>query len=257
MINIVIPMAGAGSRFAAAGFKKPKPFIDVAGKPMIERVLRNLSVPDARFVLVIQESHLLSEPLVCESLARDFSVTYIPIKGLTEGSACTVLMAGDKVDPELPMLIANSDQLVDSSINDFIEDAKSRSLDGSILTFEDMDRDPKWSFAKVGETGLVEEVREKDPFSPYATVGIYYFKKAEYFFDAAARMIKSEDRVNNEFYTCPTYNYLIRNRRRVGTFNITKSQMHGLGTPEDLNLYLKRSEKMEVSRFKGKDSLIE
>lgn len=238
MINIVIPMAGAGSRFAAAGFNKPKPFIDVAGKPMIERVLRNLSVPDAHFVLVIQESHLLSESLVSGSLARDYSVTYIPINGLTEGSACTVLMARDKIDPQIPMVIANSDQLVDSSINDFIEDAKSRSLDGSILTFEDMDRDPKWSFAKVGRNGLVEEVREKDPFSPYATVGIYYFKRAEYFFDAVAQMIESDDRVNNEFYTCPTYNYLIRDHRRVGIYNIARSQMHGLGTPQDLMDFL-------------------
>lgn len=240
MINIVIPMAGEGSRFAAAGYDKPKPFIDVAGKPMIARVLENLNYPDARYILIARNSHLDREPRFVQMIENQYKAIFVPIEKLTEGTACTVLHARKYINNETPLLIANSDQIVDMDVADYINDCFDKKLDGSILTFIDKHRDPKWSYARVDDHGIVKEVKEKVAISEYATVGIYLYMKGSDFVDAAIDMIANNDRVKNEFYTCPTYNYLIQENKKIGIYNIDFEQMHGLGTPEDLNTYLTR-----------------
>jgi len=239
MINIVIPMAGEGSRFKNAGYARPKPFIDVAGKLMIERVLDNLNYHDASFYLICRSEHILNDKQFIDKIKSQYNVVFIPIQLLTQGSACTVLFARKFINNGIPLMIANSDQLVDTNIGDFIEDCKKRKLDGSIMTFIDNNKDPKWSFAKINADNLVIETKEKTPISQYATVGIYLYSKGSYFVDAAIDMIINEDRVKNEFYTCPTYNYLIREGLKIGIFNIEQEMMHGLGTPEDLVSYIK------------------
>ncbi len=239
MINILIPMAGLGSRFAKAGYKKPKPFIDVSGKPMIVRVLENLKYPDAKYILVAQWEHLQKEKELVEKIEHEFNAVFVPIEKLSEGTACTVLYARKFINNSTPLLIANSDQIVDIDIAAFIDDCKNRELDGSILTFVDEYKDPKWSFAKIDDNGLVKEVKEKEVISPYATVGIYLYSRGSDFVNSAVDMIARNDRVNNEFYTCPTYNYAIKDGLKIGIYNIHFNQMHGIGTPEDLNSYLK------------------
>lgn len=238
MINIVIPMAGQGSRFAKAGYEKPKPFIDVDGKPMIVRVLENLAYPEARYILIARKEHMDKEKELVAKIEKEFNAIFISIDKLTEGTACTVLYARKYINNDIPLLIANSDQIVDMNITDFIDDCKGRNLDGSILTFIDHHQDPKWSFAKLDENNLVTEVKEKVVISEFATVGIYLYLKGKEFVDASVDMIIENDRINNEFYTCPTYNYAIKEGSKIGIYNIEFEQMHGIGTPEDLNLYL-------------------
>tara|TARA_B110000879_G_C11118651_1_gene490721 strand:+ start:560 stop:1294 length:735 start_codon:yes stop_codon:yes gene_type:complete len=241
MINIVIPMAGLGSRFAKAGYEKPKPFIDVGGKPMIVRVLENLTYPDARYILIARKEHIEKEAEVVKNIEKEFNAIFIPIDKLTEGTACTVLYARKYINNDNPLLIANSDQIVDMDIADFIDDCKKRNLDGSILTFIDHFKDEKWSFAKLDKDNLVTEVKEKVVISEFATVGIYLYSKGLKFVDASIDMIIENDRVNNEFYSCPTYNYAIQDGSKIGIYNIDFKQMHGIGTPEDLKTYLKNN----------------
>jgi NDP-sugar pyrophosphorylase family protein len=238
MINIVIPMAGAGSRFSKAGYTKPKPFIDVAGKPMIVRVLENLAYPNAKFLLVARKEHIEAEIGLAQQIERDFNATFIPINNLTEGTACTVLYARKYINNDQPLLIANSDQIVDLGISEFIKDCFHRKLDGSILTFIDEKKDPKWSFARLGESDLVQEVQEKKAISEFATVGIYLYLRGSDFVDATIDMIINRDQVNGEYYTCPTFNYLISQHKKIGIFNIQFEAMHGLGTPEDLESFI-------------------
>lgn len=239
MINIVIPMAGAGSRFSQAGYSKPKPFIDVAGKPMIVRVLENLSYPDACYILIARKEHMDTEPALVKEIEKAYKATFIPIDKLTEGTACTILYARKYINNQNPLLIANSDQIVDIDIADFIDDCSSRQLDGSILTFVDAHRDPKWSFAKLDANQFVTQVQEKKAISKYATVGIYLYSHGSDFVDAAIDMFIKRDRMNNEYYTCPTYNYAIDAGKKIGIYNVAVEAMHGIGTPEDLTAYLK------------------
>ena len=235
-INIVIPMAGQGSRFAKAGYSKPKPFIDVLGKPMIAHVLENLSIPNARFILLARSEHYEKEPEIIKWIKEHYPAEFVLIDKLTEGAACTVLHAHRLINNTTPLLIANSDQLVDMNINDYLEDSQKRNLDGSVLCFEATET--KWSYAKLNTQGLITEIREKQVISPHATVGIYYFEQGRYFVENALDMFVRNDRVNNEFYVAPVYNYGIKQGKRFGIYSIDKAQMHGIGTPEDLNIYL-------------------
>jgi len=237
MINIVIPMAGQGSRFVKAGFEKPKPFIDVCGKPMIERVLENLNLEGARFILIAREDHLKTERAAADDLKQRHGCEFISVDKLTEGAACTILLACAHINNTDPLLLANSDQIVEMDVAEYIRDSDQRHLDGSILTF--YAEHPKWSYARVDEDGLVTEVKEKEPISRHATVGLYYFREGRSFVNSAVEMIVNNDRVNNEFYTAPAYNYAIRAGLKVGIYEIEEIQMFGLGTPEDLDDYVR------------------
>lgn len=238
-INIVIPMAGLGSRFLKAGYTTPKPFLDLLGKPMIQHVIENLDIPGANYILIVRKEHLAEYRTDLEKIMGKRIFQIVEVEKLTEGAACTVLHAHRLINNDVPLLIANSDQIVDIDITNYASDCQKRGLDGSILTFIDSKRDPKWSFAKVDGSGLVTEVKEKVPISEYATVGIYLFSKGRYFVEYSIDMIIRNERVNNEFYVCPVYNYLIKDGMKIGIFNILESQMHGTGTPEDLDIYLK------------------
>ncbi|HDZ4930491.1 TPA: glycosyltransferase family 2 protein [Campylobacter jejuni] len=235
-MNIVIPMAGLGSRFVRAGFDKPKPFIDVLGKPMIIRVLENLKYKDAKYILIARKEHLIKEKNLVDEIKNNFNAEFIGIGKLTEGTACTVLYARKYINNNTPLMIANSDQIVDINIADFIDDSLNRSLDGSILTFIDKEKNPKWSFVKLNND-LAVEVKEKEAISEFATVGIYFFNKGKIFVESVIDMIIENDRVNNEFYTCPVYNYAIKSGAKIGIYNIDFSKMHGIGTPEDLEIF--------------------
>ena len=237
LINIVIPAAGKGSRFSRNGWKSPKPFIDLNGKPMLQHVIDNLAIEKSNVHIILQNEHIKSTN--CNFSSRKANnINLVPIDYQTSGTACTVLHVREFIENNSPLLIANSDQIVDFDCNLFISDAIERDLDGSILVFKDLRKDPKWSFVKLNPNNqFAEEVAEKKPISELATVGIYFFKSGIDFIEASLEMIKNDDRVNNEFYTCPVYNYLIKKNRKIGIYEIDINEMHGIGTPDDLLKY--------------------
>ncbi|MGE0528718.1 MAG: glycosyltransferase family 2 protein, partial [Bdellovibrionales bacterium] len=226
-LDIVIPMAGRGSRFTTAGYDRPKPLIDVSGQPMIQRVIANLrpSFPH-RFVFLVLEEHLREFAL--EAKLKGWAgaeSAIVPVKTVTEGAACTVLLAEKELRIEADMVIANSDQILDVVLSDFILWSRKEEADGSIMVFED--EDEKWSFARLGRTGDVVEVAEKRRISNLATAGIYYFRSGRDFVTAAEQMIAKNIRVNNEFYVCPVYNEISQRGQRVVTWKIVQEQMLG------------------------------
>jgi dTDP-glucose pyrophosphorylase len=247
MLNIVIPMAGRGKRFADAGFDLPKPLIPVRGVPMIEAVVANIRPASPhRFIFVCQQEHLERADVKARLRSIAPGCEIVPVHGITEGAACTILHARKLIDDDAALLLANSDQLIDVAIEDFYADCLRRHLDGSIMTFRDPARDPKWSFAKTDTDGRVVEVREKQPISEHATVGIYLFRRGGDFVDGAIDMIARNDRVNAEFYACPVYNYLIGDGKNIGIHEIPGECMHGLGTPDDLAAYLAATDPLRV-----------
>ncbi len=232
-MNVLIPMAGAGSRFQQAGYTFPKPLIDVEGKPMIQVVVDNLNI-DANFIYVVQKEHRAKFNLDTLLNLITPNCKIVEVDGMTEGAACTTLLAKELINNDEPLLMANSDQFVEWDSNEFMYKMIEQKVDGGILTFKATH--PKWSFAKVDEYGYVTEVAEKNPISDIATVGVYYWAKGSDYVKYAEQMIDKNIRTNNEFYTCPTFNEAIADGKKIKTFNIEK--MWGLGTPEDLKYYL-------------------
>ena len=233
-LNILIPMAGAGSRFEKAGFTFPKPLIEVKGKPMIQVVVENLNMK-ANYVYVVQKSHREKYNLDALLSLITPGCKIVETEGITEGAACTALLAKEYINSDAPLFFANSDQFVEWDSNEFMYKMNETDADGGIVSFTATH--PKWSFAKVNEQGLVTEVAEKKPISNIATVGYYYWKHGSDFVKYAEQMIDKNVRVNNEFYTCPVFNEAIADGKQIRTFNV--NGMHGLGTPEDLNEFLK------------------
>ena len=232
-MNVLIPMAGAGSRFAQAGYTFPKPLIEVNGKPMIQVVVDNLNV-EAHFIFLVQKEHYEKYNLksVLSLIAPGCDI--VQVDGLTEGAACTTLLAKDLINNDEPLLMANSDQFVEWNSNECLYAFTADTIDGGIVTFESTH--PKWSYARLGEDGLVKEVAEKNPISNLATVGIYYWKQGSDYVKYAEQMIEKNIRTNNEFYVCPVFNEAIGDGKKIRVKNIER--MCGIGTPEDLNYFL-------------------
>lgn len=264
-IEIVIPMAGAGSRFAAAGYTLPKPLIDVKGKPMIQWVVENLTPANlpARFNFIVDAEHL--ERYQLERLLNRISpgCKLTPVRQRTEGAACSVLLATSQLPPHRALMVANSDQWVETDIEAFVRTAHRDGAKGLIMSFPA--DEAKWSYAKTDPLGFVSEVAEKKVISPDATVGIYYFDTIRDFNQAARQMISRNIRTNGEFYLCPVYNQLLaRGAYPVKLYPISRDQMHGLGTPEDLEAFLgllsgsglKKSEGVPLLKNPRVDSLL-
>ncbi|MBC8751452.1 MULTISPECIES: glycosyltransferase family 2 protein [Paraburkholderia] len=239
MLNIVVPMAGAGSRFAKAGFKDPKPLIQVNGVPMIKLVINNLRPSQShRFIFIAQKVHIESYSLLEKLSEWAPGCVVVGLDGLTEGAACTVLSAKHLIDNDDSLMIANSDQYIDVAIDDYLNNMATADLDGQIMTMTA--NDPKWSFVALDDKRLVTRVVEKQVISDEATVGIYNFKRGSDFVRAAETMIEAEERVNGEYYVAPAYNSMIKAQKAVGIYNVGSEAngMYGLGIPADLELFL-------------------
>ena len=235
-LNVLIPMAGAGSRFEKAGYTFPKPLIEVNKKPMIQVVVENLNI-DANYIFVVQQEHRVKYNLdtLLNLIAPGCKI--VETEGVTEGAACTALLASEFIDNDAPLFFANSDQFVDWNSNEFMYKMNESDADGGIVVFEATH--PKWSFAEINQNNIVTRVAEKNPISTNATVGFYYWKKGSSFVKYANQMIDNNVRVNNEFYVCPVFNEAIQDNKKIISFKA--NTMWGLGTPEDLELFLKES----------------
>jgi dTDP-glucose pyrophosphorylase len=234
-MNVVIPMAGKGSRFVQAGYTFPKPLIPVHnmnGKPMIQMVVENLNV-NAKFIYIVQKEHYDAYNLKTLLNLITPNCEIICIDEVTEGAACTVLLTEKFINNDSQLFIANSDQFVEWDSNEFFYSMQGDNVDAGMATFRDTH--PRWSFAKLDKDGFVSEVAEKNPISDIASVGFYWFKKGKDFVSGAKRMILQNKRVNNEFYVCPVINELVADHKKVKVFNVNK--MWGTGTPEDLKFF--------------------
>jgi dTDP-glucose pyrophosphorylase len=238
-MNVLVPMAGAGSRFANAGYTFPKPLIEVRGKPMIQVVVEALNV-EAKYTYVVQKDHYEKYNLQYLLNLLTPGCNIVQVDGLTEGAACTTLLAKEFINNEEPLIMTNSDQLILWDSNETLYAFNNDNVDGGIVTFPATH--PKWSFAKLGEDGYVCEVAEKKPISEHATAGIYYWKHGSDYVKYAEQMIEKNIRVNNEFYVCPVYNEAIEGGKKIRIKEIGKDDMWGLGTPEDLNYFLENYE---------------
>ncbi len=234
-LNILIPMAGAGKRFADAGYIFPKPLIEIDNKPMIQWVIESLNLK-GRYIFLIQSEHQKKYNIKSVLKILQPNCEIIEIDELTEGAACTTLLAKKFINNNNPLVIANSDQYIQWNSSKSMYEITTKKYDGAILTFESIH--PKWSYAKSDKNGFIKEVAEKKVISKEATVGVYYWKHGENYVKYAEQMIQKNKRVNNEFYVCPVYNEAILDDKKIKSIEVKK--MIGMGTPEDLQNFEKK-----------------
>lgn len=234
VINIVIPAAGLGSRFSQAGYVFPKPLIEVNGKPMIQKVVENIAIK-GRYIFIVQKEHYEKYNMKYLLQAISPNCEIVITEGLTQGAACSILLAKEFIDNDDPLLLANSDQILDWSPHNFLYQSMSEGVDGCISTFTNSH--PKFSYAKVDDNGYVTEVAEKKPISDLATTGIYFWKRGADFVRCAEQMMSKDIRTNGEFYTCPVFNEAVQDGLKIKTVHC--ESFFSTGTPEDLQNYLR------------------
>jgi len=239
-IQLLIPMAGLGSRFSREGYRSPKPYLPIGKFTMIEVVVNNLLSRSVKKVILVASKDPsrimdLREVLRCHGV----EVQILEIEGITDGPATTCYLAKSLLDHNESLVIANSDQYLDIEISGEYSIWESSKSDGVIWGMKDVD--PKWSYVSTDKNGFAVEIREKKVISNIATCGVYGFTKASDFFWAYDMMRESNDRTNGELYVAPSYNYLIDEQRKFLVRNLgsTSDVMHGLGIPEDYERFLK------------------
>jgi NDP-sugar pyrophosphorylase family protein len=262
-MNILIPIAGEGKRFLADSYlnpeyKKPKPLIKIAGHAMVEWALSSLSPkPEDKLIFLVLKKHV-DEDKIDEGLREIYGdkIKIIVVDRITDGAACTALLAKDFINNEEPLIITDCDHYIDGdSLLRDIEKYKGK-IDGMTCVF--YSRDPKCSFSKADEDGFVIETAEKIPISRNAHIGAYYFAKGRDFVWAAEEMIEEDDRFGTEFYIAPVYNYLIRRGKKIRMSRMRF--VHILGAPKDVDIFrefLRRGE--VVTKFSydlGEDKVI-
>ncbi|GAB4170103.1 MAG: glycosyltransferase family 2 protein [Rickettsiaceae bacterium] len=237
MINVVIPMAGLGARFIDKGYGKPKPFIIIDGKMMIERVLDGLRLEGANYYLIIQEQFLSNNSDALRKIKSLFEVKFITVKEVTQGAACTALAAHKFINNDAAVLFADCDNIFfNDSVQLFVKNACDRNLEGSLLTFKSTDN--RYSYAEIDIDSYVTRTREKVVISSNAIAGVYYFAKGSFFVDSAIDMMIYKGLTNGEYYMSNVYNHAILRGLKIGIFEISMDNWACVGTPEQLGVYL-------------------
>ena len=234
-INIVIPMAGAGSRFQIEGYKVPKPFIEFNGKMMVEHVLSSFEIADCIFTLVLQEKFLSEQKSQVELLKKKYNINIVTVPKLTMGAAITALAAHKAINPNYDIIFADSDNIFkQSDVMNFINYTRKKDYDGALLTFNSTES--CFSYAKVDENGLLESTKEKEVISSHAICGMYYFKKLNDFKDAVIDLVVESDLSKGEFYMSNVYNHLKKITNKIGIYDI--ENFICVGTPKQLKEYI-------------------
>ena len=236
-INLVIPMAGRGARFAEKGYAIPKPFIEFNGSMMIEHVLEGLMIGDVRPFLIIRSNFEEQHAEKLRQIQDHYAVSILTVDRVTRGAACTALAAHRFINSAAPVLFADADNIFKAKdISAFINDARQRNLDGALLTIST--DHPAYSYARLDKRGLVCETKEKEVISDQAIAGAYYFARGSDFVDTAIDMMIFGDTQKGEYYMSNVYNYLIAKGGTVGTFQIAPERYSCVGTPAQLEAYL-------------------
>jgi len=234
--NIVIPMAGLGSRFPKNKYYLPKPLIDVNGKPMITRAIESLNIDGKyHFILRNDEFTKIVKDVITKTVKDP---NFVLVDQTTEGPACSVLLLKKFINNDDELITVNCDQIMEWDSSLFFHNV--RLYDGAVVTYySDTDKN---SYARLDKKGHVVEIREKEVISNISLNGIHYWKQGKYFVSSAEEMITNDDRApNGEFYIAPTYNYMVKAGLKVGIYHIPNEQHHAVGVPVDLERYLKNN----------------
>ncbi len=235
-MNIVLPMAGRGSRLS--GFDIPKPLIPIAGKPMVAWALSSLQdiIPHAKLIFVVLKEHEIKYSISqrLKGILGKHNFEIVMLDGVTEGQLCTVLEAlRHQAEVESDLLIASCDTLVKSNIAKDITNKRFECR--GIISVAKMQGN-RWSFAKVDDDGKVIEVAEKRRISDLASTGLYYFRSTQEFISTGNTIINEKLRTNGEYYVISVYEKLIAQNLRIDIS--IADEMWDMGTPEALSLFL-------------------
>ena len=234
-LTLILPMAGEGLRFSTSGYNVPKPLIDINGLPMFVHAVKNIGLDFDRYIFIIRSEHKIFG--IVEKIKQYFdNVEIVEVDYKTEGAAKTVMLAAHLLTPDESIFLSNCDQHVKWEPKNFNNLFKNDKIDAAIAVFDEHESSTKWSYVKLDNDKVIQTA-EKKVISNLASVGYYYWKNAKTMIESFNSMFLANDKTNNEFYICPSFNY-IKDNYYVTTFKV--DAMYGIGTPEDLEKWKKQ-----------------
>ena len=238
MINVLFPLAGKSNFFPENKYPFPKPLIEINDKMMIEIVIENYkNINEVNFIFVISENDCkkfhLDNTL---NLLTDGNCQIVKLQNETKGAACSALMAIEYIDNDIPLIIANADQVFEEDLEKVIRSFEE--YDGGVITFESAH--PRWSYVKVDRNSFVVEASEKKPISKKAVAGFYYFRKGGDFIESAMSMIEKDANVNGFYYIAPSLNEMILRHKKLTTFFIEKDKYFTFYMPQKMEEYKRK-----------------
>lgn len=249
-MNIVIPMAGLGSRFLQEGFNIPKPLIEVNKKTLIEHTIESLGL-DGRFIFIIRKYDNEEHYVILQKKLKELvpNCVIITVNSITSGSVETCLKALEYINNDEELVITNCDQRLEWNSESFKEFIKNSLLDGCVVTHES--NNPKHSYAKIDINDNVITIKEKDVISNNALIGLHYWKRGKDFITSATELLKDFSSQNRkECYISETYNYLIKDKKSVKIYNISANEYICLGTPYDVSIYNSKIKEFSIEKPK-------
>lgn len=234
MINVVVPMAGRGSRFARTHYGLPKPLIEVQpGKRMVDYVIDYLTLPEPhRFIFVCLGEHDRAYNLKSYFRRKTSGHEIIITESVTAGPAASALLAERFIENDEELLVAYCDMFLTIDMARFLAWSRRRGADGSVIAYPSTN--PMDSYAKIDVNGRVTETAEKVLISDTATAGLYYFRSGRDFVLAARKMLANKPSRGIELFVSPCFNELIRRGKVVLAYSIRRDEKIEMGTPDDL-----------------------
>jgi len=247
MMQVLIPMAGAGSRFSQKGYTLSKPVIPTTSRhhgrkiPMVVAAVEDLPAERASsFTFVVRDFHG-SQGVTAEISRHVPGAQFITVSQLTEGQASTCLLAKDRINNTQPLLIAACDNGMDLPEKAFAR--LSAEADALIFTFRGNDavleKPEAYGWVRnEGErvTGVsIKQPISSTPLNDHAICGTFWFRHGQAFVAAAEAMLAANDRINGEFYVDQVFKYALHQGLRVKVLEI--SRYFCWGTPEDYAAY--------------------
>jgi dTDP-glucose pyrophosphorylase len=236
MINILIPLAGKNQFFPESEYPYPKPLIEINGKTMIERIVENFATiqKDKQFIFIVNsddcKKYHLDNVL---NLLTNHTCRIIKIDRETKGAACSAMMAIEYINNNMPLIIANADQLFDDNLDVLVN--QFQGYDGGVLSFESIH--PRWSYARVNKENFITETAEKRPISKHAIAGFYYFANGQDFIAGAMRMIQKDANVNGLYFIAPVLNEMVLENKKMNVVAVSNNHYHTFYTPAKIQEY--------------------
>ncbi|QWD04219.1 NTP transferase domain-containing protein [Polynucleobacter paneuropaeus] len=237
-MNLVIPIASNSKFFSIEDYGYPKPLIEIAGKPMIEHVITNLTqgLNFKKIIFIIKQEE-------CDKYHLDNTLNLlsptkseiIRLRSDTQGALCSVLLAIDHIDLEEPLVISNADQLFDGGISSSIKQFMVSDLDAACLTFSSVH--PRWSYVRLDEQNLVVETAEKRPISRHAIAGLYMYKHGSDFVGHGMDSIRHGANTDGHYFISTVFNEYVLANKKVGHFEVSNDRYHTFYSPQKISEY--------------------
>lgn len=234
MINILLPVVGQSIFFKDYYF--PKLMLEINDETILEKVVKNYNtIKDKHFIFIFNHKECVEFHLdESARLITEPENTVITLKNNTGGALCTCLLAVKEINNDSPLIIANSDQLIDVNYQDVVNYFDNNGYDAGVITFPSIH--PRWSYIRLDNENIVE-IAEKRPLSKHAIAGFYYFKHGSDFVNIAKKTIMKENSLNGVYYIAPALNELILTGKKVGYYEVEKNKYHSFYSPEKIGMY--------------------